>query len=84
MTSDFEVAGFQFIKTPGGDLLGMNGLSTSEQLTNLYFPQVAVLGPWETNLGLVNYSTEPVISDDFGFQTGRNPLRLPTIYKTTR
>jgi hypothetical protein len=39
----------------------MNGLSTSEQLTNLYFPQVAVLGPWETNLGLVNYSTEPVI-----------------------
>ena len=61
VTSDVDIAGFQFIQSPGGDLLGMNGRSTSEQLTNLYFPQVAVLGPWETNLGLVNYSTEPVI-----------------------
>ncbi|MDA2933000.1 protein phosphatase 1 regulatory subunit 42, partial [Acidobacteria bacterium AH-259-D05] len=61
VTSDVEVAGFQFIRTPTGDLLGMNGRSTSEQLTNLYFPQVAVLGPWETSLGLVNYSTQPII-----------------------
>ncbi|MEE8348855.1 MAG: leucine-rich repeat domain-containing protein [Acidobacteriota bacterium] len=61
VTSDFDVAGFQFIKTPNGDLLGLNGRSTSEQLTNLYFPQMAVLGPWQTNLGLVNYSSEPVI-----------------------
>ena len=61
VSSDFDIAGFEFIKTPNGDLLGLNGRSTSEQLTNLYFPQVAVLGPWETNLGLVNYSPEPVI-----------------------
>jgi hypothetical protein len=30
-------------------------------LNEIYFPQIAVLGPWKTELGLVNYSSSAVI-----------------------
>ncbi|HEY3130293.1 MAG TPA: hypothetical protein VGL91_12610 [Acidobacteriota bacterium] len=60
-TGDTNIAGFEFVKSPGGDLLGLNARAATEQLANLFFPQMAVLGPWKTDLGLVNYSTSPVI-----------------------
>ena len=59
--ADTEVAGFQFVRSPDGDLLGMNARSASEQLTHLFFPQMVVLGPWKTKLGLINYSAQSVI-----------------------
>ena len=60
-TSDVDIAGFEFVHASGGDSLGLNARSGSEQATTLYFPQAAVLGPWKTELGLINYSTQPVI-----------------------
>ena len=62
VTSDVEIAGFEMVRTTDGDLLGLNARDGTEQLTKLYFPQMAVLGPWETELGLVNYSSTPVIA----------------------
>ena len=56
-----EVAGFALVTTQGGDSLGMNAQPGGNQLSSLYFPQMAVLGPWKTELSLVNYSARPVI-----------------------
>ncbi len=60
-SSDAEIAGFEFVKSTSGDLLGLNARNAAEQLTTLYFPQMAVLGPWKTELGLINYSGQPAI-----------------------
>ena len=60
-TSDTEIAGFEFVRAPEGDLVGLNARNLGEKLTHLYFPQVAVLGPWDTSLGVVNNSQETVI-----------------------
>ncbi|MDA2930597.1 DUF11 domain-containing protein, partial [Acidobacteria bacterium AH-259-O06] len=61
VTSNVDIAGFEFVNTPDGDLVGLNARSAAEQLTHLYFPQVALLGPFETILGVVNNSTQAVI-----------------------
>ncbi|HEV8132694.1 MAG TPA: leucine-rich repeat domain-containing protein [Acidobacteriota bacterium] len=61
VTADGEIAGFEFVKSPAGDLLGLNARVDGEQLANLFFPQMAVLGSWKTELGLVNYALSPAI-----------------------
>ena len=60
-SSDAGIAGFAMLSWSEGDSVGMNARSASEQMITLYFPQVAVLGPWKADLGLLNYSTQPVI-----------------------
>lgn len=60
-TSNTGIAGFEFVSAPEGDLVGLNARSLNEQLTHLYFPQVVVLGPWDTSLGVVNNSQQTVI-----------------------
>ena len=84
VTSDVEIAGFEFVRTVGQDLLGLNAQPAEDQLSNLYFPQLAVLGPWETELNLVNTSEQSVIltlsvfqENGFLFDTGdleNNPI----------
>ena len=49
------VAGLEFIRSAGGDLLGLNARKASEKLESLFFPQLVVSGPWKTELGLVNW-----------------------------
>ena len=66
--SDVSVAGFEFVASPDGDLEGLNAREFSEQLTHLFFPQMVVLGPFQTELGLVNYSASPVIMTVSAFQ----------------
>ncbi|MDA2936979.1 hypothetical protein MYX75_01785 [Acidobacteria bacterium AH-259-A15] len=61
VTSDVDIAGFEFVRAPDGDLVGLNARSATEQLTHLYFPQMAVLGPFQTRAGVVNNSTQAVI-----------------------
>jgi hypothetical protein len=61
VASDAEISGFELVRTPAGDLLGLNARDSEELLSNIYFPQMAVLGSWTTEIGLVNYSTSPVI-----------------------
>jgi hypothetical protein len=58
---DNPVAGFQLIRSPQGEILGLNGRDTSEQMSNLYFPQMAVLGNWTTEIGVVNHASTAVI-----------------------
>lgn len=55
-----DLVGFEFVRT-GRDLQGLNARNASEFLNTIYFPQVSVLGPFETRLGLVNLSGDPVI-----------------------
>ena len=58
---DVEIAGIEFVTNPAGELLGLNGRRASEQLDRLAFPQLAVLGGYTTELGVINYSASPVI-----------------------
>ncbi len=55
------IAGFEFVRNRKGDLVGTNAVAERQQLAELYFPQMAVLGPWKTEIGLTNLSNSPVI-----------------------
>ena len=61
VTSDVDIAGFEFVSTPVGDLVGLSARSSTEQLTDLYFPFIAVRGSFESILGVVNHSSQAVI-----------------------
>ena len=61
VASDVEIAGFEFVNAPTGDLVGLNARSRDEKLSKLFFPQVAVLDPFETSVGVVNNSDQAVI-----------------------
>ncbi|MEJ2082446.1 MAG: hypothetical protein P8Y94_09790, partial [Acidobacteriota bacterium] len=58
-TDGGAVAGLEFVRSTGGDLLGLNARKADEKLQNLFFPQMVASGPWKTELGLVNYSNAP-------------------------
>ena len=58
--SETPIGGFQFLRTSGGDLLGLNAKRRLEHLKVLYFPQLAVRGPWKMEVNVVNYSLDPV------------------------
>ena len=58
--SETPIGGFQFLRTAGGDLLGLNAKRRLEHLKVLYFPQLVVRGPWKMEVNVVNYSLEPV------------------------
>jgi len=60
-SSDVEIAGFEFVRGAEGDLLGLNARPASEQLNTLFFPQLAVLGPFQSQLGVANYSEESTL-----------------------
>ena len=80
-----DVFGFEFIQRQGADLQGLNARSAEEFLNTLYFAQMAVLGPFEAELGLVNYSSQSVIvvatahrpdGSLFIEETQRNPVTI--------
>ncbi len=56
-----QIGGFEFVRYANGDLVGLNARPASETLSSLEFPQMAVLGPWQTNLGIVNYLDREII-----------------------
>ena len=58
--SETPIGGFQFLRTAAGDLLGLNAKRRLEHLKVLYFPQLAVRGPWKMEANIVNYSLDPV------------------------
>ncbi len=62
VNSTSDIVGFEFIRRQGADLQGLNARSAEEFLNTLYFAQMAVLGPFEAELGLVNYSSKAVIA----------------------
>lgn len=61
VTSDVEIAGFELVRAPEGDLVGLNARNGNEKLTRLHFPFVTVLGPFITQVGVVNNSDQAVI-----------------------
>ena len=61
VSSDVEVAGFELVRSPTADLVGLNAKQATQQLTHLYFPQMAVLGGFQTSIGVVNNSDQAVI-----------------------
>ncbi len=54
------IGGFEFLKTSGGDLLGLNAKRRLEHLKVLDFPQLAVRGPWKMEVNVVSYWLEPL------------------------
>jgi hypothetical protein len=54
--SDTLVSGFELVTKEGADVLGLNARSAAEQFNTIYFPQLAVLGPWVMEIGLTNYA----------------------------
>ncbi|HEY3129920.1 MAG TPA: DUF11 domain-containing protein, partial [Acidobacteriota bacterium] len=79
VSSNVEVAGFEFVKSSTGDLLGLNARNASEQLSELNFPQMAVLGPWKTELGLLNYSTKQVTVTVTAYRADGTPYASPNL-----
>jgi hypothetical protein len=77
--SDVELAGIEFVKDPRGDLLGLNARLTSERLNRLVFPQLAVLGDYKTELGVINYATSSVILTITAFQPNGKVYAAPSL-----
>ncbi len=72
--SNQELAGFEFVQ-PASDLLGLNARPAAELLNGLFFPQLAVLGPFETELVVVSLAEEkPVILTITAFQPDGVPF----------
>lgn len=65
VTGSGPIAGFQLVRLLGKDVIGLNARPAGEGFQILYFPQLAVLGPWTTRLGLINLSEEAVIANVF-------------------
>jgi len=61
INSSIEVAGFELVRNGSADGIGFNARRFSEKLSTLYFLQVSVLGPYKAQLGVVNYSANPVV-----------------------
>ncbi len=59
--SNVEIAGFELVGKEGEDLLGLNARPAGELLTTLFFPQLAVLGPFITQAVIGNFSEEAAI-----------------------
>ncbi len=59
--ADQDLVGFELVRSSEGDIQGLNARNALEFLNTLYFPQISVLGPLETRLGLVNLSPQAVI-----------------------
>lgn len=51
--STTPLAGFEFVRGPG-DLLGLNAIPVAPGTKTIYFPQMAVLDPFRTELVIVN------------------------------
>ena len=77
VSSDVAVAGFELVTSPNGDLVGLNARPI-ETLTHLYFPQMLVLGPVQTTLGVVNNSTQNVILTISAFDQDGNLFEAET------
>lgn len=60
VSSNQRVAGFELVRGPN-DAMGLNARAVGNQLNTLYFPQLAVLGGFETLVNVTNSSSEPVI-----------------------
>jgi len=71
-SANVGIGGFALIKS-GKDLLGLNAQPATTGQQILYFPQMAVLGPWKTELGIVNYSTEAAILTISAFKGNGTP-----------
>ncbi len=61
LDSDEEIAGYELIRSTEGDAYGLNARPSAEKLSSLYFQQLSVLGNSRTGIGVVNYSSNPVI-----------------------
>ena len=72
--SNQELAGFEFVQ-PGSDLLGLNARPAGELLNGLFFPQLAVLDLFETELTVVSLAEEePVILTITAYQPDGFPF----------
>ncbi len=77
------VVGFETVRTTSGDFEGLNAQSALSFLNKIYIPQIAVGDPFESTIGLVNYSQQPTLvtltahqanGDLFIDGTGENPV----------
>lgn len=62
VTANTALVGFEIMRPGVRDFIGLNAVAADSGNNVLYFPQVAVLGPWSTYLGVLNLSQSPVLA----------------------
>ncbi len=72
LKADAELAAFAFVKA--GDLLGLNARPLRALLDTLLFPQMAVLGPFKTELVVVDNGDRSVIVTMTAFREDGQPF----------
>jgi hypothetical protein len=87
VSANVFILGLEVVKTPAGDWLALNARTAAERFNTLYFPQMAVLGPWKTDLGIVNYASVPSTITIFAFKPdgtlyGKDNLRENPVVRT--
>lgn len=84
VSSAVPVAGVQFVFPSQGDVLALNARPLEERLDSLYFPQLAVLGGFEMELGLVNYSDSDTVAQVWAFDPDGVPFGPPHLIDANR
>lgn len=74
-----RILGFEVVRETGRDAVGLNARNGNEKLDRLFFPQLAVLGPWKMEIGVVNRSLNAVTAVFTAFQPNGEPYSAPQV-----
>ena len=75
--SSTRIAGFEFVRSPANDLIGLNAQTALQTLNRIHFPQLAVLGGFKMDLGVVNYSLQSAELTITAHQPDGTPYAAP-------
>ena len=79
--SNTRILGFEVVRDAGKDAIGLNAKIAAERLNRLYFPQLAVLGPFQMEIGVVNRSLRSVTAVFTAFRPDGKPYAAPQVGK---
>ena len=77
--SNTRILGVEIVREAGRDVIGLNAKIASERLNRLYFPQLAVLGPFQMEIGVVNRSLRTVTAVFTAFRPDGKPYAAPQV-----
>ena len=75
--STTRIAGFEFVRSPANDLIGLNAQTALQRLNRIHFPQLAVLGGFKMDLGVVNYSSQSADLTITAYRPDGTPYAAP-------
>ena len=77
--SNTRILGFEIVRNSGKDAIGLNAKIAGEKLNRLYFPQLAVLGPFQMEIGVVNLSLRTVTVVFTAYRPDGTPYAAPDV-----